>query len=558
MKEGVPVQTANYAPLTPLLLLERTAKVYPGKTAVVYGDRRYDYAALRERVHRLAAALRQLGVGEGDRVAVLCPNSPPILEAHFGVPLAGALLVAINTQLSRPEITTILEHSQSKVLIVDEDLEDKVKGLEDELDSLEHVVIAKASIEESSGASPARPANQTEPPLGDAPVTGIDYESFLLVPPLEVDLLQIDERSAISINYTSGTTGSPKGVVYHHRGAYLNALSEIIEARMTQRSVYLWTLPMFHCNGWCFPWAVSAIGATHVILRKVIPDKVVALIEEEAVTHLCGAPTVLTMIAQELDRTGKGFPHPITLVTAGAPPSPKVLRTMEALGAEVLHVYGLTEVYGPFTVCEWNPEWDGLSVEEKARKKARQGVPYIGLGDLRVVDRDSGEDVKRDGETLGEVLMAGNGVMTGYFKNEQATADAFAGGWFHTGDIAVWYPDGYIELKDRAKDIIISGGENISTQDVEKVILEHPAVLEAAVIGIPDEHWGEVPKAFVTLAPGKQATAEELSLFCRERLAHFKCPKSIEFCDLPKTSTGKIQKGVLREKEWAGHASRIN
>ncbi|MHB8189368.1 MAG: acyl--CoA ligase family protein [Ferrimicrobium sp.] len=542
------MQTANYAPLTPLLLLERTASVYPSRTAVVYEKRRYDYATLRERVHRLAGALRQLGVDGGDRVAVLCPNSPPILEAHFGVPLAGALLVAINTQLSRIEIRTILEHSQSKVIIVDEELISKLEGLRSEVPSLEHVVVARRANEHTSGGASVLAE------LGEADQL-LDYESLLEAPPLEVDLLQVDERGPISINYTSGTTGNPKGVVYHHRGAYLNALAEIIETRMTQASVYLWTLPMFHCNGWCFPWAVSAIGGTHVLIRKVVAEHVVQLIEEEGVTHLSGAPTVLTMIAQELERTGRSFPRPVRVITAGAPPSPKVLRTIESLGAEVLHVYGLTEVYGPFTVCEWNPDWDELPIEDRAKKKARQGVAYIGLGDLRVVDRDTGEDVERDGETLGEVLMRGNGVMTGYYNNDQATAEAFAGGWFHTGDIAVWYPDGYVELKDRAKDIIISGGENVSTQDVEKVILEHPSVLEAAVIGIPDERWGEVPKAFVTLAAGKNATEKELTEFCRERLAHFKCPKAIEFCELPKTSTGKIQKSVLREREGVARKS---
>ncbi|BDG61598.1 long-chain-fatty-acid--CoA ligase [Caldinitratiruptor microaerophilus] len=544
--------SVNFAPLTPITFLDRTALVFPERTAVVYGERRYTYRHLRERVHRLAAALRQAGIRKDDRVAVLCPNTPPILEAHFGVPLAGGVLVAINTRLSPGEIEYILAHSGARVLIADADLLHLVEPIRHRLPALERIVVDPLPGQPGSSGNPGDPA---EPPAG--PDT--TYEAFLAAAPAgDVQPPDLDERDMITINYTSGTTGKPKGVVYHHRGAYLNALAEIIETGLTPGSVYLWTLPMFHCNGWCFPWAVTAIGATHVLLRKVVPADVQRLIESEGVTHFCGAPTVLTGLATHLESQGARLPHPVRIITAAAPPSPQIIRTMERLGAQITHVYGLTEVYGPFTICEWHAEWDELPLEERARLKARQGVPYIALGEHRVVDPKTGQDVPRDGQTIGEVWLRGNGVMLGYFENPDATEKAFAGGWFHTGDLAVWHPDGYIELKDRAKDIIISGGENISTQEVEKVIAEHPAVLEVAVVGIPDPKWGEVPKAFVTLRPGATATAEEIIAFCRERIAHFKCPKAVEFGELPKTSTGKIQKFVLREREWAGYEKRIN
>ncbi len=554
------MQTANFAPLTPLSFLERTADTYPDQTAFVYESHREDYSRFRRRVYRLASALRAAGMVTGDRVAVLAPNTPPILEAHFGVPLAGAQLVAINTRLSPGEVRTILRHSGARLLMVDEELWPTIAAIRDDLEDLERIIVDPLPGTPGSSAnapeSPAAATKSLQSSRGEAEELAT-YEAVLAAASEDVQAPDVDERGVISINYTSGTTGEPKGVMYHHRGAFLNALGEVIEAQLQPQSVYLWTLPMFHCNGWCYPWAVTAIGATHVLLRRVAPPEILRLVAAEGVTHLSGAPTVLTSIAQEMERTGSAFPRRIKAVTAGAPPSPRVLRTMEELGADVLHVYGLTEVYGPFTVCAWHPEWDELEQGERASLKSRQGVPYIGLGEARVAD-SHGDDVPRDGETLGEVLLRGNGVMLGYYRNPGATEKAFEGGWFHTGDIGVWHPDGYIELKDRAKDIIISGGENISTQEVEKVIVEHPAVLEAAVIGIPDEKWGEVPKAFVTLRPGMDVAAEELIDFCRARLAHFKCPKGIAFTDLPKTSTGKIQKHVLRESEWQGREKRIN
>ncbi len=525
--EGVPVRGPSYEPLTPLTLLERTADVYPDRLAVVSGQRRYDYATLRARVHRLARALLGAGVAAGDRVAILCLNGPPILEAHFGVPLAGALLVAINTRLNGAEVRQILEHAGATLLIADPALWDGVAAACAGLPGLHRVVV--------------------------------DYEGFLGEGTAEpVPLPDVDERGPISINYTSGTTGQPKGVLYHHRGAFLNAMAEIVELGLRPESVYLWTLPMFHCNGWCMPWAVTGAGATHVLLPRPAPDDVLRLIAAEGVSHLCGAPTVLIGLAAEMERTGARFDHPVRIVTAAAPPSPRIIRTMEGLGASITHVYGLTESYGPFTICAWHSAWDGRPAEERAALRARQGVPYVGLGQVRVADPETGEDVPHDGAAIGEVRMRGNGLMLGYYRDPAATEAAFAGGWFHTGDLAVWHPDGYIELMDRMKDIVISGGENVSTQEVEKVIAEHPAVLEAAVIGVPDATWGEVPWAHVSLREGAAAGAEEIIAFCRERLAHFKCPKGVEFGELPKTSTGKIQKYVLRERAWAGEAKRIH
>lgn len=520
--------------LTPLLFLERTASVFPDKIAVVYRDRQYTYREFHRRVHRLAGALKQAGIRRGDRVAWLTPNTPSILEAHFGVPLAGGVLVAINTRLSSAEIEYILQHSESRVLVVDAELQGSVSGIIPQCPDLRLVVTdtAVAGMEKS--------------------IPGPTYEAFLDSAPAEVHANPVeDEMAVISINYTSGTTGRPKGVMYHHRGAFLNATMECMEVGLEKHSVYLWTLPAFHCNGWCFPWANVAIGATQVCLRKVDPTEVMRLIHEEGVTHLCGAPTVLLSLASELERTGRQLPRKVHVVTAAAPPTPAILRTMESLGAEITHVYGLTEVYGPFTVCEWHGEWDQLPIGERARLKARQGVPYIGLGELAVWD-SNGQPVPKDGQTMGEVVMRGNGVMLGYFKNPDATAEAFRGGWFHSGDLGVWHPDGYVELRDRQKDIIISGGENISTIEVERCIAEHPAVLEVAVVGVPHPHWGEVPKAFVSLRPGNTASEHEILAFCRQRIAHFKAPKQVVFGDLPKTSTGKVQKFLLREQEGRG------
>ena len=525
--------------LDPFSFLERSAGVYPDKPAVVYGSRTYTYAEFRERVDRLAGALKQTGVGRGDRVAFMVPNLPPMLEGHFGPMSIGAVLVAINTRLSAREVAYILQHSGARVLVFDSELAPLVREIKDgvpEVSTFVQVV-------------------DVAPKAGD--IHGPEYEEFLASAPPGPHREPIDsELDTIAINYTSGTTGMPKGVQYHARGAFLNAMGEVIELGFNMRSVYLWTLPMFHCNGWCCTWAVTAAAGTHICLRRVDPPHVYELIEEHGVTHMCGAPTVLTGMYTSPAAEGKDLAG-LTIATGGAPPAPQVVRSMEAMGANIMHIYGLTETYGPYTLCPPMPEWDDMSLEERAEQKVRQGVPYIHVPNgLRVLD-DAGDDIPKDGETLGEVAMRSNGVMSGYFNDPDATAQAFRGGWFHSGDLAVWHPDGQIELKDRAKDIIISGGENISSQEVERVLMEHPGVLEVSVVGVPDERWGEVPKAFVVTREGQAPTAEEIIAFCRERIAHFKAPKHVEFGDLPKTATGKIQKYVLREREWAGRDRRI-
>jgi fatty-acyl-CoA synthase len=539
---GLPVHRSL---LTPLMFLERTLHVFPDVIGVVDGERRFTYGEFGARVYRLASALRGRGVAAGDRVALLCRNSAEVLEAHFAVPQLGAILVPINVRLAADEIGYILDHAGAKALVVDADLTPLVVPARAGLTALSLVV----RVERGAGGESA------PEPVG---LDGPDYEALLVEGRPEPFIYAVeDEDQTISINYTSGTTGRPKGVMYTHRGAYLNALGEIIEVGLTADSAYLWTLPMFHCNGWCFPWAVTGAGARHVCLPQVEPARIFRLIDAERVTHLCGAPTVLIMLASERPAPDYQFPGRLRIVTAAAPPPPALIRRIEAMGAAITHVYGLTETYGPHTVCEWHSAWDALPEEERARFKARQGVGYIHAPELRVVD-DEMRDAPADGETLGEVVMRGNNVMKGYYRDEATTANAFRGGWFHSGDLAVMHPDGYIELRDRMKDIIISGGENISTIEIERVLYQHPAVLEAAVIAIPDERWGEVPKAFITLTPGGQLTSEEVIAFCRERLARFKCPKAIEFGPLPKTSTGKIQKFKLRDKEWAGREKRIN
>src|SRR5215213_1510432 len=525
--------------LTPLRFLQRSASVFREKPAIVYGDRIWTYPEMAERVNRLASALLAAGVARGDRVAYLVPNLPSLLEGPLAVPLAGAILVAINTRFSAPEVAYILEHSGAKVLVVDTELAHLVEPSLANLPDLELVV----SVEDV-------PAGIHLP--------GPDYESFLGTgSPDPLDWPLEDEDETIAIDYTSGTTGRPKGVMYTHRGAYLNSLGELLETRMSSDSVYLWTLPMFHCNGWCYPWAVTAIGGTHVCLRKLEPETVWGLVESAGVTHFCAAPTVLIALVNHPTAPREPLDRPLIISTAAAPPSPTIIAQVEALGAEIIHVYGLTEVYGPYTVCEWQPQWSLLPAEERAGVKARQGVGYLIADDVRVVD-DQMRDVPADGETLGEVIMRGNNTMKGYYRDPEATARAFAGGWFHSADLAVMHPDGYIELRDRKKDIIISGGENISTIEVEQVIVRHPAVLACAVIAIPDEQWGERPKAFVTLVPGMEVTEQEIIQFCRDHLAHFKCPAEVEFGELPMNSTGKVQKFALRESEWAGYDKRIH
>ena len=515
--------------LNPVDFLHRAAQVYPDKVAVVDGGRRYSYSELAERSWRLANALRAAGLRKGDRVATLLFNSSAMLEAHFGVPAAGGILVAVNNRLASAEVGYILQHSGARYLLLDTGLE----KLAAPLDLAGVTVIRCAGTggpgdpyeELLAGASPDRPASWLE-----------------------------HEEETISINYTSGTTGRPKGVQYTYRGAYLNALGEVIHAGLDSDSVYLWTLPMFHCNGWCFPWAVTAVAARHVTMRAVDPELAWELIDSEGVTHYNGAPTVQLMIlnhprAHRLER-------PVTAMVAAAPPSPTLFARMSELNFRVVHVYGLTETYGPITVCPEQEAWRELPLEQRARYLARQGQGYVSADLVRVVDEQM-NDVRQDGQAMGEVVMRGNTVMSGYYEDEAATTKAFAGGWFHSGDLAVWHPDGNIELRDRGKDVIISGGENISSIEVEQTIAAHPAVLECAVVGVPHPHWGERPKAFVTLNGGATATPEEIIAFCRERLAHYKCPDAVEFGSLPKTSTGKIQKFVLRDREWAGHDKRI-
>jgi fatty-acyl-CoA synthase len=514
--------------LNPVDFLRRAAYVYPEKIAVVDGRRRWSYGLLAERSWRLANALRSAGLRKGDRVATLLFNSSPMLEAHFGVPAAGGILVAINNRLAGAEVGHILEHSGARFLLVDAELAPLLATL-----ALPDVTVLR---------------------YGDGDEAA-DYERFLAGAPADMPESWLeDEEETISINYTSGTTGQPKGVQYTYRGAYLNALSEVIVAGMGQDSVYLWTLPMFHCNGWCFPWAVTAAAATHVALRAVDPDLVWQLIDDEGVTHYNGAPTVQLMIinhprAHRLER-------PVTAMVAASPPSPTLLARMAELNFRIVHVYGLTETYGPITVCPAQEGSRELSVGQRAKLLARQGQAYPSADLVRVVDADM-RDVPRDAETMGEVVMRGNNVMSGYFADQAATDSAFRGGWFHSGDIAVWHPDGNIELRDRSKDIIISGGENISSIEVEQIICAHPAVDECAVVGIPHERWGERPKAFVTLKSGVDADADEIVAFCRERLAHYKCPDAVEFGPLPKTSTGKVQKFALREREWTGRETRV-
>ena len=532
-KRVVPVakETKVYrTELTPISFLRRSAYVFPQKLAIVHGERRYTYAQFEERVNRLASGLRAMGLQKGDRVAFLCPNIPAMLEAHFGVPAAGGVLVAINTRLSSDEIGYILKHSGSRFLFVDQELEALVKPLD-----LNGVRVVR---------------------VDDTGAAGDPYEDFLAAAsPAPVPTWLEDEEETISINYTSGTTGRPKGVMYTHRGAYLNAIGEIVETAMTFDARYLWTLPMFHCNGWCFTWAVTAVAGVNICLRKVESSRIWDLIDKEGVTHYNGAPTVQIGVVN--DPKAHKLARPVTVTVAGAPPSPTLLGKLKELGFRPVHVYGLTETYGPHTVCAWDKTWDERPADEQARLAARQGQGYVLFDLVRVVDNDM-NDVPMDGETLGEVIMRGNNAAKGYFEQPDATTEAFRGGWFHSGDIGVWHPDGYIELRDRKKDIIISGGENISTIEVEQCVARHAAVMECAVVAVPDEKWGERPKAFVTLKPGHTATEREIIDFCREHIAHFKAPAAVEFGDLPKTSTGKVQKFVLRDREWKGREKRIN
>jgi fatty-acyl-CoA synthase len=522
---------ANFAPLTPLGFLERAAFVYPNRISVIHGDQRFTWKQTYDRCRRLASALAQRGIGRGDTVAVMGANTPQAFECTFGVPMTGAVLCALNIRLDAEAIAFMLQHSEAKVLLTDREFSSTIKRA---LKGMENppLVIDIDDIEAKGGQL-----------LGE-----MDYEAFLAGGDPEFAWRFPDnEWDAIALNYTSGTTGNPKGVVYHHRGAYINALGNIVNWGMRGHPVYLWTLPMFHCNGWCFPWSITAIAGTHVCLRRVDAASMFAAIEKYKVTHLCGAPIVMGMLTNAVEADRRPLPHPVEFMTAAAPPPAAVIGRLEGMGFRIIHVYGLTETYGPATACAWHEEWDELPLEERARMKARQGVRNVNQEGMMIADPGTMEPVPMDGVTMGEVFYRGNVVMKGYLKNPKATQEAFAGGWFHTGDLGVWHADGYIELKDRSKDIIISGGENISTIEVEGVLFQHPDVTEAAVVARPDAKWGETPCAFIGLKDGSDVSEAEIIAFCRERLAHYKCPRTVVFTSLPKTSTGKIQKYVLRE-----------
>jgi fatty-acyl-CoA synthase len=533
---GLDRNQANYSPLTPLSFLERTAFVHPERIATVQGSVRRTWAETYERCRRLASALSRRGIGLGDTVAVMLPNLAEMFECHFGVPMSGAVLNTLNVRLDADAIAFMLAHGGAKVLITDREFSDTIANALAQL-AQPPVVIDVDDPSYSGGRL-----------LGETTYEGLLDEGdpdFAWEHPA-------DEWQAISLNYTSGTTGNPKGVVYHHRGAYLNGVGNIIAWQMAPHPVYLWTLPMFHCNGWCFPWTLAAAAGTSVSLRQVRADAVFDLIRQERVTNFCGAPIVLNTLVNAPDELKAGIDHHVGVMTAGAAPPAAVIEGIERMGFTVTHVYGLTETYGPCVACDWQDKWDGLSAKEKATMKARQGVRYPLQDGLIVADPVTLEPLPMDGTSIGEVLMRGNIVMKGYLKNLDATAEAFEGGWFHSGDLAVWHPDGYIEIKDRSKDIVISGGENISTIEVEGVLYRHPAVMEAAVVARPDSRWGETPCAFVTLKPGHDAvTPEEVIEFCRGAMARFKVPKTVVFGELPKTSTGKIQKFVLRDRAKA-------
>ncbi|MCH8333541.1 long-chain-fatty-acid--CoA ligase [Candidatus Sumerlaeota bacterium] len=530
----------NTRPLSPLNFLERSAHVFRDKRAILHGDKEWTYAEFAARIYRQASALAQLGIGKGDCVAIMAPNIPHHLETHFGVPLTGAILCSINIRLASKEVEYIINHCGAKVLFVDSEFAPVIQPIRENLKNLKTIV----NIVDS---------DEGEPLQG-----GIDYEEFLARgSPEPIEIPVEDENDPITVNYTSGTTGNPKGVVYTHRGAYLNCLGNALEAGTSSWSKYLWIVPMFHCNGWCFTWGLTGVGATSVCLRKVDPAEIFRLIAKEKITHFCGAPTVLISLYSHPGAKDLKIDWTVKAFTGGAPPSPTVLREMEALNIEVTHLYGLTETYGPHTFCEWQEKFDAQGEEYRFRMKSRQGVASITAHEQRVVDEEM-NDVAPDATQMGEVVMRGNNVMKEYYKDPEATAKAFRGGWFHSGDMGVMHADGYIELRDRSKDIIISGGENISSIEVENVLYRHPEVLEAAVIAIPHEKWGEVPMAFIVPKPGTDPTEESIIDFCRGEMAHFKCPKKVRFGELPKTSTGKIKKFVLREKEWAGMAKGIH
>ena len=533
-ENGLDKNPANYTPLSPLSFLPKAAAVYPDRLAVVHGARRFTWAELYARARLLASALQRCGIGKGHTVAAMLANTPEMVEMHFGPPMIGAVVNALNTRLDAEAIAFMLDHAEAKVLFTDSEFAPTIERALQLCKTKPLVVDVMDPMFTGGGKA-----------LGET-----DYEAFIATgDPLFHWSLPSDEWEAIALNYTSGTTGNPKGVVYHHRGAHLNAVANILEWSMPRHSVYLWTLPMFHCNGWCFPWTIAANVGTHVCLRKVDAKLIFELIREHHVTHYCGAPIVHSMLINAPAEMKRGIKQKVHAMVAGAAPPGAMIEGMAKLGFALTHVYGLTETYGPASVCAQHTEWQTLAVDEQARLNGRQGVAYLLQEGMSVMDAETMLPVPADGETMGEIMFRGNITMKGYLKNETATADAFTGGWFHSGDLAVIHPDGYVKIKDRAKDVIISGGENISSQEVEDVICRHPAVMLAAVVAAPDEKWGEVGCAFIELKEGGVATAEEMLAFCRERMARFKVPKTFLFRPLPKTSTGKIQKFVLRE--WA-------
>jgi len=541
--QDLPQTPANFAPMSPLSFIERTAEVYPTRLAVVHGSLRQDWATTYRRCRQLASALTKAGIGKNDTVAVMLPNTPPMVEAHFGIPMAGAVLNTLNTRLDPETIAFMLDHGEAKAVIVDPEFAGVMKKALGLRQSKAPLLVV--DVEDALFNGPAEPIGSTT------------YEAFVAQgDPAFAWSLPGNEWDAIALNYTSGTTGNPKGVVYHHRGAATNAISNVLEWDMPKHSVYLWTLPMFHCNGWCFPWTVAARAAVNVCLRRVEPQAIFDAIRQHGVTHYCGAPIVHGLLVNAPVQMKAGVPAGVKAMVAGAAPPASMIEGMEEMGFDLTHVYGLTEVYGPATVCAKHAEWDALDIGERARLNARQGVRYHLERDVRVLDPETMEPVPQDGETMGEIMFRGNIAMKGYLKNPKATQEAFAGGWFHSGDLAVQYPDGYIKIKDRSKDIIISGGENISSIEVEDVLYRHPAVLAAAVVAKPDARWGETPCAFVELKAGVQVTAEAIVAHCKQHLAGFKVPRAVVFGELPKTSTGKIQKFELRKQ--AGSAAAID
>ena len=538
----LPRTEANFAPFTPLAFIQRTAEVYPDKLAIVHGELRQNWAQTYDRCRQLASALQKHGIGKNDTVAAMLPNTPPMVEAHFGVPMAGAVLNTLNTRLDPEAVAFMLDHGEAKAIIVDP----------------EFAGIVKKALALRTSTAPLLVIDVEDALYGEGTKIGsVTYEAFVAQGDAKFAWkYPADEWDAIALNYTSGTTGNPKGVVYHHRGAATNAISNILEWDLPKHAVYLWTLPMFHCNGWCFPWTIAARAGVNVCLRRVKAKAIFDAIRHHGVTHYCGAPIVHGLLVNAPDEMKKGVPAGVKCMVAGAAPPASMIEGMEQMGFDLTHVYGLTEVYGPATVCAKHAAWDELDIGERARLNARQGVRYHLQRDARVLDPMTMQPVPMDGETMGEMMFRGNIAMKGYLKNPKATEEAFAGGWFHSGDLAVQYPDGYIKIKDRSKDIIISGGENISSIEVEDVLYRHPAVLAAAVVAKPDDKWGETPCAFLELKPGAEVTKEDIVAHCKQHLAGFKVPRYIVFGELPKTSTGKIQKFELRKA--AGSATAID